>query len=174
MRSRRVAVPAGLVLAGALIFLSDVRDARFTPWPGIGVTLSAAQQAGDEAAVRAVVVRFHTAVNTGNAAAAMAVVAPDATFLEAGSIETRAEYEKDHLPADIAFEKGVTIKRTPIRVTVAGDTAWAWSTSEMVGTFQGRAIDSLGGELMVLTRTPAGWRIRAVHWSGRARQKPPA
>jgi ketosteroid isomerase-like protein len=169
MRSRRVAVPAGLVLAGALIFLSDVRDARFTPWPGIGVTLSAAQQAGDEAAVRAVVVRFHTAVNTGNAAAAMAVVAPDATFLEAGSIETRAEYEKDHLPADIDFEKSVPMTRGALRIVVSGDAAWATCTTELKGTFQGRAIDSIGTEMMVLSRAPGGWQIRAVSWSSRAR-----
>jgi ketosteroid isomerase-like protein len=133
-----------------------------------------AAPAGDEAGVLEAVRSFHGALTAGDTAKAMSLVADDAVFLEAGGVETRAQYEKDHLPADIAFEKGVTIKRTPIRVTVAGDTAWAWSTSEMVGTFQGRAIDSLGGELMVLTRTPAGWRIRAVHWSGRARQKPPA
>jgi ketosteroid isomerase-like protein len=137
-------------------------------------TTVAAQPAGDEANVLATVRGFHAALTAGDTAKAMSLVADDAVFLEAGGVETRAQYQKDHLPADVAFEKGVAIKRTPIRVTVAGDAAWAWSTSEMIGTFQGRAIDSLGGELMVLSRTPAGWRIRAVHWSGRARQKPPA
>jgi hypothetical protein len=40
----------------------------------------------------------------------------------------------------------------------------------MVGTFQGRAVDLLGSELMVLSRSPDGWRIRAIGWSSRARR----
>jgi hypothetical protein len=102
----------------------------------------------------------------------MQLVAPDAVFLEAGGVETRAQYESGHLPADIEFEKSVSTKRSPIRVVVLGDAAWATSTSETVGKFQGRAIDSMGTELMVLSREPGGWRIRAVHWSSRARPKP--
>ena len=133
----------------------------------------AAQPAGDEAAVRAVVSGFHSGITSGAAAKVMSLVADDALFLEAGTVETRAQYEKDHLPADIAFEKGVTIKRSPIRIVIVGDAAWATSTSEYQGTFQGRAIDSLGTELMVLSRGPGGWRIRAIHWSSRARPKPP-
>jgi hypothetical protein len=66
----------------------------------------------------------------------------------------------------------VKTTRSQIRVVVAGDAAWASSTSEMVGTFQDRAVNSIGAELMVLTRSPGGWMIRAIHWSGRA--KPPA
>lgn len=138
------------------------------------LTTPAMAQSAAEEAVLAAVRGFHGAISAGDATRAMSLVADDVVFLEAGGVETRAQYEKDHLPADIAFEKGVKITRTPIRVLVAGDAAWAWSTSEMVGTFQGRPVDSLGAELMVLTRTPGGWRIRAIHWSGRARQKPPA
>ena len=108
----------------------------------------------------------------GDAAKVMSLVAEDAMFLEAGTVETRAQYEKDHLPADIAFEKGVKIKRSPIRIVIVGDAAWATSTSEYQGTYQGRAVDSLGTELMVLSRGGGGWRIRAIHWSSRARPKP--
>jgi len=132
----------------------------------------AAQPAGDEAAVRAVVSGFHAGITAGDAAKVMALVADDALFLEAGTVETRSQYEKDHLPGDIAFEKGVKIKRSPIRIVVVGDAAWATCTSEYQGTFQGRAIDSLGTELMVLSRGASGWRIRAIHWSSRARPKP--
>jgi ketosteroid isomerase-like protein len=133
---------------------------------------AAAQPAADEAAVRAVVSGFHSGITSGAAAKVMALVADDALFLEAGTVETRAQYEKDHLPGDIAFEKGVTIKRSPIRIVIVGDAAWATCTSEYQGAFQGRAIDSLGTELMVLSRGAGGWRIRAVHWSSRARPKP--
>jgi ketosteroid isomerase-like protein len=128
-----------------------------------------AQPGGDEAAVRAVVTRFHNSVSAGDGAAAMAVVAPDAVFLEAGGVETRAEYEKNHLPADIDFEKSVPMKRGTIRIVVSGDAAWATCTTELKGTFQGRAIDSIGTEMMVLSRAAGGWQIRAVSWSSRAR-----
>jgi ketosteroid isomerase-like protein len=131
-----------------------------------------AQPAGDEAAVRAAVSGFHAGITSGDAAKVMALVADDAVFLEAGSVETRSQYEKDHLPADIAFEKGVKIKRSPIRIVIVGDAAWATCTSEYQGAYQGRAIDSLGTELMVLSRSSGGWRIRAIHWSSRARPKP--
>jgi ketosteroid isomerase-like protein len=131
-------------------------------------SVPAAQQT-EEAAVRTVVGRFHTAVSSGDAAGAMAVVAADAVFLEAGGIETRAEYAKDHLPADIEFEKDVPMKRSALRVVVSGDAAWTTCTTELKGTFQGRAIDSIGTEMMVLSRTGGGWQIRAVSWSSRAR-----
>ena len=149
-----VAVARPLLVVGALIALSE---------------LLVAQQTGDEAAVRAVVAHFHTGLTTGNAAGAMAVVGADAVFLEAGSVETRAQYEKDHLPADIEFEKIVPLKRSELRVVVSGDAAWSTCTYELKGTFQGRAIDSIGTEMMVLSRAAGGWQIRAVSWSSRAR-----
>jgi ketosteroid isomerase-like protein len=148
------AVARPLFVVGALMAFSELLEA---------------QQGGDQAAVRAVVARLHTAVTTGNAAAAMAVVAADAVFLEAGSVETRAQYEKDHLPADIEFEKSVPIKRGELRVVVSGDAAWSTCSYELKGTFQGRAIDSIGTEMMILSRTAGGWQIRAVSWSSRAR-----
>ena len=132
----------------------------------------AAQGGADMATVTAAVNAFHAGLKSGDRAAVMQLIADDALFFEAGGVETRAEYEKNHLPADIEFEKAVTSTRSPIRVVVNGSTAWASSTSEFVGTFNGRAVDSLGAELMVLSREPAGWRIRAVHWSGRARKPP--
>ena len=133
-----------------------------------GTAVPAAQQT-EEAAIRAVVSRFHTAVTSGDAAGAMAVVGADAVFLEAGGVETRAEYEKDHLPADIQFEKDVPMKRSALRVVVSGDAAWTTCTTELKGTFQGRTIDSIGTEMMVLSRTAGRWQIRAVSWSSRAR-----
>jgi ketosteroid isomerase-like protein len=79
---------------------------------------------------------------------------------------------KGHLPADIEFEKGVSTQRSPIRVAVSGDTAWATSTSEVTGTYQGKPVNFVGAESMVLSRTKGGWRIRLIHWS--SRQRPPA
>ena len=151
----------------------DIRDRRMRLVAAAFVVLASAAtssaQQTEEAAVRAVVARFQTALTSGNAAGAMAVVGADAVFLEAGGVETRAEYEKNHLPADIEFEKDVPMKRGALRVVVSGDAAWTTCTTELKGTFQGRAIDSIGTEMMVLSRTAGGWQIRAVSWSSRAR-----
>ena len=153
-RRALAAVARPLLIVGVLMALNELLEA---------------QQTGDEGAVRAVVTRFHTALTSGNPAAAMAVVGADAVFLEAGSVETRAQYEKDHLPADIEFEKSVPSKRGELRVLVSGDAAWSTCTYELKGTFQGRAINWIGTEMMVLSRSADAWQIRAVSWSSRAR-----
>jgi ketosteroid isomerase-like protein len=138
--------------------------------------LPAAAQApaNEEASVAAAVKVFHGAYAAGNAAQVMQFIHEDAMMMEGGNIETRAQYEKDHLPADIAFEKEVQAKRMPVRVVVRGDTAWVTTSADFVGTFQGKPVDFQGLELMVLSREPAGWRIRAIHWSSRNRRPPQA
>jgi ketosteroid isomerase-like protein len=122
------------------------------------------------AAVQKVVDAFHAGLKAGDTARVMTLLAPDVLLLEAGGIETRAEYELNHLPADVEFEKSVTTSFKPYRVTVVGDAAWAVNTNEYRGTFRDRPVDSVGVELMVLSREPAGWLIRAIHWSSRARK----
>jgi ketosteroid isomerase-like protein len=122
-----------------------------------------------ESDVTAVVESFYGAMKAGDKAAAMRVIAPDAVFLESGKLETRAEYEANHLPADIEFESQVTGKRGPWRVTFEGDTAWAIATTEYVGKFDGDPVDYVSAQLVVLTRNSGEWRIRSAHWSSRRR-----
>jgi ketosteroid isomerase-like protein len=125
---------------------------------------------GAEAEVLKVVEAFHANLKKGDTGAVMQLLAPDVLLLEAGGIETRAQYEKDHLPADVEFEKAVTTTFKPFRVTVIGDAAWAISNSDYKGTFKERPVDSVGVELMILARDASGWRVRAIHWSSRTRQ----
>ena len=54
------------------------------------------------------------------------------------------------------------------RTRLVGDVAWAWSTNRAQGRIGEREIDSLGAELMVLSRAGASWVIRAIHWSSRS------
>ncbi len=145
------------------------------PWPGlllhaVVATGALAQPApGDSAAVARTVAAYHDALAQGDSAGALGLLAPDAVILEAGGRESLAEYRSHHLAADIAFARAVPSRRGAVRVTVAGDVAWAASTSETRGSFNGRTVDSRGAELMVLTRSPSGWVIRAIHWSSRSR-----
>lgn len=139
------------------------RDSAGTPPAAVG--------ANDSAAVASVVRAFHHAIETGDSAAALALLSPDAIVLESGGIESRAEYRSHHLPADIAFGMAVRSKRGPMTVRVLGDAAWATSTATTEGTFRSRAINTAGAELVVLSRSAAGqWRIRAIHWSSRNRR----
>ena len=124
----------------------------------------------DSADVAAAVDRYHHAMSTGDSAAALALLTEDAVVLESGGLETRAEYRSHHLPGDIAFARTVRSERSPMKVTVKGDAAWASSTSTSQGEYNGRPVNSVGAELMVLVRTPQGWRIAAIHWSSRARR----
>ncbi len=147
--------------------------------PGICLLLLAAIATGaaaqaapdDSAAVARAVAAYHDALARGDSAAALRLLAPDAVILEAGGRETLAEYRSHHLPADIEFTRAVPSRRDPVQVTLAGEVAWAASTSETQGSFNGRAVDSRGAELMVLTRSPSGWLIRAIHWSSRTRPR---
>lgn len=120
-----------------------------------------------EAEVASVLETFYGAITRGDAVAAMSVVAPDAMFVESGKLETRAEYEMNHLPADIDFEKQVTGKRDPLRVTFNGDTAWVIATTEYEGKFEGAPVSFVSAQLMVLTKDADAWKIRSIHWSSR-------
>jgi ketosteroid isomerase-like protein len=133
---------------------------------------AAGQSAGDQASVVAAVEAFHHAITTGDSSVVTRMLAEDVVIFEAGGMESRAQYVSKHLPADTEFEKAVKSQRSPIRAVVLGETAWASSTNELVGTFQGRAVDLVATELMVLSKVPDGWRIRAISWSSRSRAKP--
>lgn len=114
---------------------------------------------------------FYGGMSAGNSTAVMEHIAPDAMFLESGKLETRAEYEANHLPGDIAFEKQVQGKRGPMRVRIEGDTAWVIATSEYDGTFDGRPVNFVGAQLAVLSRTNERWMIQSIHWSSRQRSR---
>lgn len=121
----------------------------------------------DSAAVASAVGGYHAALERGDAAGALRLLAADAVILENGSLETREDYRSHHLPADMEFAQAVPTRRSELRITMSGDVAWASSTSVTQGSFRERPINSAGAELMVLSRTKSGWLIRAIHWSSR-------
>ena len=108
---------------------------------------------------------FHRALQSGDADAAMALLSPDAVILESGAVETREEYKKHHLSEDIEFAKAVNTTTTVPTVTVQGDAAWVSSTSRASGIFHGHDVNSIGAELVVLSKSSIGWIIRSIHWS---------
>ncbi len=131
-----------------------------------GANLSLGEEpAGESGAVARVLETFHSALTRGDGKAAMDLLASDAVILESGSLETRAEYEAHHLPEDIQFAQTTHSLRSDVRVEIDGNTAWLTSRSLTNGSFEGKPVNSSGVELAILTKTAAGWRIRAIHWS---------
>ena len=119
----------------------------------------------DAAAITAAVDGFHDALRRGDSKAALNLLAADAVILESGSAQTREEYAREHLAEDIAFVKAVPGTRSMLSIKQEGNVAWTTATTQSAGTSNGREVNSAGVELMVLTKTKAGWRIRAIHWS---------
>ena len=122
-----------------------------------------------ESQVTAVLDSFYGAMKTGDKASAMRVIAPDAVFVESGTLETRAQYEANHLPADIEFERQVSGKRSPWRVVFHGDAAWVIATTEYEGKFDNSPVNFVSAQLAVLTNDSGNWLIRSIHWSSRRR-----
>ena len=121
----------------------------------------------NDADVAAVLESFYGAIKRGDSKAAMSVVAHDALFVESGKLETREQYEKNHLPADIDFEKQVTGKRDPLRITFKDDAAWVIATTTYDGKFEGAPVQFVSAQLMVLSKDADAWKIRSIHWSSR-------
>ena len=134
-----------------------------------GLSIACSAPAAREEEIVAPLVAFYGAMKTGDKAAAMRPIAADAVFVESGKLETRAEYEANHLPADIQFEAQVTGKRSPWRVKSQGDTAWVIAETEYDGTFDGSPVNFVSAQLAVLSRESGEWRIRSIHWSSRRR-----
>jgi len=138
-----------------------------------------AQQGPARDSVEVVAVRtsFQQALATGDTAAVMRLLSPDVRILESGGSQTRAEYRAEHLASDIAYAKAVPSVATATRVVVHGDVAWISATSTATGQFNGRPVNSLGAELMVLRRVAGAdgrqWVIEAIHWSSRRKPAEP-
>lgn len=157
--------PAGILALASLLLMatSDPGQAQAQE-QGLG---AASAESADSAAVAATVHAFHEALQGGDTAAVRDLLAQDVSVAESGGIETRDEYMSHHLPGDMAFAAAVTRTSGPLHVTVEGNSAWTMSESQSTGTFRDRTINSVGAELMVLSRDGDRWRIRAIHWSSR-------
>ena len=114
----------------------------------------------------AVVDAFHRALRRGDTAAAAVMLADDAVIYESGGAErSRAEYASHHLAADAAFSKTTQSVINRRSAQAIGNFAWIATESTTNGSFEGRAINSVGTETMVLRRAGASWRIVHIHWS---------
>ena len=112
---------------------------------------------------------FHAALKAGDTAGALTFLAPDVLIFEEGGAErSRDEYASHHLGSDAAFAAASEATVTRRSGWADGDVAWVTSEGRTTGQFNGRAVDRLTTETMVLKRHSDGWRIHHIHWSSRA------
>lgn len=147
----------------------QIGDGRSAPG-GTSSGATSSPAGNDSAEVVRAVRHLDELLAKGDTTGVMTLLMDDAVILESGGMESRAEYQAHHLKSDAEFARAVKSERTIRSVTVRGDAAWVSSTSTTEGTFRGRAVNSMGAELVALVRTAAGWRISAIHWSSRARR----
>ncbi len=109
---------------------------------------------------------FHAALQHGDARAASAMLSDDVLIYESGEVErSKAEYAGHHLAADIEFSKVVPSTVTRRAGHAIGAMAWIASEGRTKGSFNGRSIDQMTTETMVLQRFGEAWRIVQIHWS---------
>jgi len=121
------------------------------------------------AAAASVVDAFHGALEHGDTQAALVLLADDVLIFEGGGAErSKAEYAEHHLAAAAALPAAVPSARSRRIARAGADSAWVASESRTTGEFNGRPIDSLSVETMVLRHEADGWRITHIHWSSHA------
>lgn len=154
-----------LILTAALALLAPAALAHDRP-----VSTGSAQAVNDAPAPAVVVVdAFHTALGSGDLDAVLALLTEDVIVLvEGGAERSREEYASHHLPADMTFAAATTAEVTRRAARVEGDVAWVLTEGRTTGAFNGRPVDRLTAETMILHREGDAWRIRHIHWSSRA------
>ena len=123
--------------------------------------------ATDSTSATRVVQQYHAALAAGDSILAVSLLADDAVIVESGAIETRSAYIGHHLGADMQASKNSKGTRVVQSVRLAGGAAWVISKTTTPPSGAQGSTGSEMAELMVLSRTPSGWKIRAVHWSSR-------
>lgn len=130
----------------------------------------AVAQSADSIAAVAAVERFHGALVASDSARAVSMLADDALVIESGAIQSRAEYLGHHLGADMKASQGGKGVRSVTNVTVVGRMAYVVSKTETPASGAEGSTASALVELMVVSKSIDGWKIRAVHWSSRRRR----
>jgi mono/diheme cytochrome c family protein len=123
----------------------------------------------------ATVKALHGAMSGGDPKKVQTLLDPNVLILEGGNVErSRAEYAAHHLPADLKFMQAVTYKLDRQSGDTVGDLAWVVSEARLSGAREGKPIDLVSTETLVLKKSSAGWKVVHIHWSSRPVKKQPA
>jgi ketosteroid isomerase-like protein/mono/diheme cytochrome c family protein len=113
-----------------------------------------------EAAARA----FQAALQRGDRAAVLALLAPEVSVSEGGHTQSHDEYANGHLGEDIAFLKDATITPISLGSMRMGDTAMVGSESTITIVSKGKSVSLRSLEMLTLKQVGAGWKIVTIQW----------
>ena len=141
---------------------------RFTKLMLVFTLSLASPAAWAGSAAEDVVTSFHKALERGDRDAALVLLSESVRIFEQGWVEqSRAEYASHHLDSDIGYAKAVKSEVSNVEVSIDGGIAVVMSQSTTKGTYDGKPVDSVGLETMVLRKTGDVWKIVHIHWSSR-------
>jgi mono/diheme cytochrome c family protein len=115
---------------------------------------------------------LHAALSSGDAEKVEALLDPNVLIFEGGNVErSRKEYAAHHLPSDLKFMQAATYKLERQSGDTVGDLAWVVSESRLTGAHEGKPIDLVSTETLVLKKSGAAWKVVHIHWSSRPANK---
>ncbi|ODT93881.1 MAG: DUF4440 domain-containing protein [Rhodanobacter sp. SCN 67-45] len=112
----------------------------------------------------AVAQAFHTALQHGDRAAVLALLASDASISEGGHTQSRDDYAGGHLGEDITFLKDAKITPVSLGSMPMGDTAMVGSESDIQATVKGKPTTLRSRELLNLKKDGKNWKIVSIQW----------
>jgi len=132
---------------------------------GHGGSSAAAGSAGGVPAAEAVAADFQSALQRGDRAAVLALLAPQVRIHEGGETQDRSAYAGHHLDADIAFLKTVHVELRERRSRRQGARAVVTCIRDLRGSAHGKPVALRSSETLTLERVGTGWTIVAVDWT---------
>ncbi len=130
----------------------------------------------DEAAVKAVLASYKSALERRDLTGTEALFATDNVVAESGKLEgSYSDYVANHIGPELGHFKRFAFSDYTVRVERVGDVAWATETYRYVIELKDKdkLIERQGLSTTVLQRIDGGWKIRSMHSSSRV-PKPPA
>ena len=116
-------------------------------------------------AAETVAADFQSALQRGDRAAVLALLAPQVRIREDGETQDRNAYAGHHLAADIAFLKTARVELRERRSRMQGARAVVTSLSDVHGGARGKPVAVRSRETLTLERAGTGWIIVAVDWT---------
>ena len=112
----------------------------------------------------AVAKAFHEALQHGDRAGVLALLAANATISEGGRTQTRDDYDNGHLGEDIAFLKNAKITPVSLGSMPMGGTAMVGSESDIQTTLKGKPTTLRSREVLSLQKDGKNWKIVSIQW----------
>ena len=107
---------------------------------------------------------FQAALQRGDRAAVLALLAPEVSISEGGHTQSHDEYANGHLGEDIAFLKDATITPISLGSMPMDDTAMVGSESTIKTVAKGKPLTLRSREMLTLKHVGTAWRIVTIQW----------